>query len=147
MLMQRFRKSNRPKLQVLSKRRGVAVTELAICTPILLLISVALIELTSLIFVKQSLSVAAYEGAHQGVQASATASDVIRAANEILTQRRIQGGSVTVTPSDIPNVPAGELFTVRVSASSDVNGLAIFRLFSSAQLNSEAVAMKEFEVQ
>ncbi|TWT86058.1 TadE/TadG family type IV pilus assembly protein [Neorhodopirellula pilleata] len=130
-----------------SDRRGIAAVELAICAPVLILLSVALIELGSLIFVKQSLAIAAYEGAHHGVQPAATATEAIAAAQEILDQRRIQGAQISVIPGDLPRIPAGDLFTVRVTAPSNSNSIAIFRLFTATQLEAEAVVMKETEPQ
>lgn len=131
----------------LKPRNGAAVAELAICAPVLILVSMALIELTSMIFVKQSLAVAAYEGAHRGVQPVATAADVVDIAEQILNQRRVQGAQVTVDPSDIPSIAAGDLFTVTVTAPSDSNGIALFRFFQPTTLRSEAVVMKEIEAQ
>lgn len=129
------------------RRQGIAVTELAICAPVLLLLSVVLIEFGTLIFFKQGLAVAAYQGAHHGVRPAATADDIRRAATQVLEDRRITGGSINVSPGDILSIPAGELFTVTVSAPSGSNSLAIFGFFKSRQITSQVTVMKETEAQ
>lgn len=126
------------------KRQGAVVAELAVCIPVLLLISISLIELTSLIFVRQALAAAAYEGAHEGVQPAATSADAVAAAQRILQERRIEGASVSVSPN-IASVPVGEFFTVTVSAPSGPNSIAIVGAFNSSTLSSQATAMKETE--
>lgn len=128
-----------------SSRKGAAVVELAICTPVIILVSVALIELGTLIFLKQGLAVAAYEAGHRGVQPAATSNDALNAANEILGQRNINGANVSVSPANIEDLDPGELFTVTVTAPSDQNAIAIFGLFASSQIEAKAVVMKESE--
>lgn len=128
-----------------SSRRGAAVVELAICTPVIILVAVALIELGTLIFLKQGLAVAAYEAGHRAVQPAATASDAVNAANEILGQRNIEGANVTVSPGNLDSLQPGEIFTVTVTAPSDQNAIAIFGLFASSQVEGKAVVMKEAE--
>ncbi len=44
-------------------RDGVAATELAVCMPVIVLVVLATIESCAMIFLQQSLSIAAYEGA------------------------------------------------------------------------------------
>lgn len=95
-------------------------------------------------FVKQGMTIAAYEGAHRGLQVGGTAADAIAIANEILEQRRIQGATVTVTPSDIPGLDIGEFFTVEVVAQSSQNRLVPLPLFSLGEMTAKAVAMKEY---
>ena len=127
------------------RRRGVAITELAVCLPVLLLISLSMIELATLIFAKQALTVAAYEGAHRAVQPAATEADAIAAAQAILDQRRIAGGQITVAPANLRSVAIGEFFSVRVTAPAAPNTIGIFQQFASITLNAEATAMKETE--
>lgn len=129
------------------RRKGIAVTELAICIPILLLLSVVLIEFGTLIFFKQSLAIAAYQGTHHGVKPAATDADVQGAASQVLEDRKISGGSISVSPGNILSIPAGELFTVTVSAPSGPNSLAVFGLFPSREISAQVTVMKETESQ
>ncbi len=127
------------------RRRGIAITELAVCLPVLLLISISVIELATLIFAKQALTIAAYEGAHRAVQPAATAADATAAAQAILDQRRITGAQITVTPANLAAVNIGDFFTVQVTAPAAPNTIGIFQQFAGITLDSQAVAMKETE--
>ena len=71
------------------------------CLPIVVLLVVATIEACSAVFLKQSLTVAAYEGVRTALVEGATASNVQAACNQILADRKIEGGTITVSPSDI----------------------------------------------
>ena len=55
------------------KARGVAAAELAVCLPIVVLMVIATIEACSAVFLKQSLTVAAYEGVRTALEEGATA--------------------------------------------------------------------------
>ena len=68
------------------RRRGVAATELAVCLPIIVLIVIGTIEASTMVFLKQSLTVAAFQGARQAISNNNTAADVRTAAEQILTQ-------------------------------------------------------------
>jgi len=48
-------------------RRAVAASELAVCLPILVLLVLAMIESCTMIFLKQSLTVSAYEGIRKAI--------------------------------------------------------------------------------
>ena len=54
-------------------RRAVAAAEFAVCLPILVLLVFGSIEASSFIFLKQALSVAAYEGAREAALSNSTA--------------------------------------------------------------------------
>lgn len=141
------RNSSGPRLRMANRTRrgGSVIAELAVCVPVLLLISISVIEVTSLVFVKQGLAVAAYEGAHRGIQPATTSRDAIAAANEILAQRRIQGASVSISPGEIASVPVGDFYTVTVTAPAGANSISIFRSFNGTTLSASATAMKETE--
>jgi Flp pilus assembly protein TadG len=125
------------------KQRGAATVEFAICLPVLLLFSFSLIELCSMMFVKQSLTIAAYEAAHTAVQPSATSTDAIAVAEAILIQRRVQGAVITVSPENLQQLPQGQYFTVRVVAPANLNRLVPIPLFVTGDLAGAVVAMKE----
>ncbi|MEM1303328.1 MAG: TadE family protein [Planctomycetota bacterium] len=126
-----------------STRRGVAATEFAVCLPVMILLLLGMIETCSAIFLKQSLAVAAYEGAHTAVVPGATAADVRRVAEGVLADRRVQGGSVDVLPSGLDAIAPGQPIEVRVSAPSDGNTLISGRFFRGRTLTSTAVFVKE----
>ncbi|MGI9456232.1 MAG: TadE/TadG family type IV pilus assembly protein [Aeoliella sp.] len=136
-----FRRINKPNQQ--PNRRGVAATEFAVCLPVIVLLVLGMIETCSMIFVKQSLAVAAYEGAHTAVKDQATAAEVRATCNSILADRRVNAATVSVLPNDLPGTPPGDFMTVRISAPSDQNGLLPLRFFRGKTLEASAVIMKE----
>src|SRR5262245_11435218 len=62
--------------------RGVAAAELAVCLPIVVLLVLATIEACSALFLKQSLTVAAYEGVRTAIEEGATSANVQTACNQ-----------------------------------------------------------------
>lgn len=53
-------------------RRGTSVVEFAVCMPLIMLIVLGAIEATSMIFLKQSLQAAAYEGSRRSIRIDGT---------------------------------------------------------------------------
>jgi hypothetical protein len=125
-------------------RAGVATTELALCLPILLLIVFGTIESTSVIFLKETLTTAAYEGARAAIAANATTLDVTNACDRILNERHVRFASITVTPADLSNVPIGQFVTVTVAAPFASNSLLHGWYFNSESLAGMVTMMKEF---
>lgn len=124
-------------------RRGLAATEFAVCLPVLLLVVMGMMETCSMIFLKQSLAVAAYEGAHTAVKPEATAAEVETVCQAILADRRVRDAVVTVTPGNLPGMPVGEYIEVRITAPSENNNMLPLRFFRGKILDASAVVMKE----
>ena len=124
-------------------RRGVAATEFAVCLPVIVLLVLGMIECCTMIFLKQSLTIASYEGVRTALEERAVSSDVLRTSQQILTQRRVQGGSITVNPSNIPAIPTGQYITVTVSAPADSNSVLPGSFFRGRTLSASATMMKE----
>lgn len=125
------------------ERRGVAAAEFAVCLPVLVLLMLGVIEVSSMIFLKQACAVAAYEGSHVAVSPNATASDVAATCQEILADRRVTDATVTVTPTNIQNLAPGTYFEVRVTAPTDPNAILPLTYFQGMTLSSSATLMKE----
>lgn len=128
-------------------RRGVAAAELAVCLPVIVLIVLATIEACTMVFLKQSLSIAAYEGARAALIQSATNTSVQNVANQVLTQRRVNGGTVTIQPGNLITVLPGEYLTVTCSAPASSNSIIPIRFYRGRTLTGSATMMKEFESQ
>ena len=122
----------------------MAATELAVCLPPVILLVVASIECTNMIFVDHSLSIAAYEAARHAGAKQATSSDVESRCNEILTGRRIAGTTVTLTPSDITSAVPGQQVTVTVSAGCAENA-SLFPMwfFNGHRMTSSVTMVRE----
>jgi Flp pilus assembly protein TadG len=118
--------------------------ELAVCMPILLVLILGTVEACGMIYLKQTLCVAAYEGARTAVLPGKSASDVIQKCDSILISRGVHAYTVTVTPNDFENAPIQTWLTIRVTAPASANS-AIVGIFSdSLVIGAEATMMKEY---
>ena len=126
-----------------SDRRGVAAAEFVVCLPIIVLLVLGMIECCTMIFLKQSLTVASYEGVRTALEDRAVGADVLRSSQQILTQRRVQGGTITVSPANIPAVPTGQFITVTVTAPASRNSVIPGSFFRGQILSASATMMKE----
>lgn len=126
-----------------SSRRGLAATEFAVCLPVLMLLLLGMLECCTMIFLKQSLAVAAYEGAHTALSPEATDADVRRVCEGILADRRVNGGTIEILPGSLNNIREGEYLEVRVSAPTSPNAVLPAKFFRSQTLRSSATMMKE----
>jgi Flp pilus assembly protein TadG len=125
------------------KKRGVAAAELAVCLPVVVLIVIATIEACSAIFLKQALTVAAYEGARTALAERTISGSVQAAANQILTDRKIKGASVTLNPSNIANLQPGDFIDVTVSAPCNLNSAVPTTFYRGRTLQATASMMVE----
>lgn len=135
---------NRKSSQRDHRRRGVAASELAVCLPLIVLLVLAMIEACTMIFLKQSLSVAAYEGVRTALGAKAEAADVRAACEGVLRDRRVQGAQVTIRPNNFAALTPGEYIEVNVSAPTDPNSTIPGSFLRGRTLSASAVMMKEF---
>jgi len=96
-----------------------------------------------MIFLKQSLTVAAYEGIRTALEERAVAADVLNASQQVLTDRQVQGGNITVQPNDFETLPPGDFIQVTVSAPADSNSVIPGSFFRGRTLSATATMMKE----
>lgn len=129
------------------EREGVAAVEFAILAPLLFLVIAGTMEVCSALFLQEALTVSAYEGARTAVQRRSTSAQVIARVEEVLGERNIVGGNVTVTPAP----EAAVIFTpitVTVSAPTDGNTILPLRNWYSwmgaQQFEADVVMRKEF---
>jgi Flp pilus assembly protein TadG len=114
-------------------RRGVAATEFAVCLPVLMLLLLGTIECCSMIFLKQTLAVAAYEAGHAALAPGATTAQAQAAAQAILTERRIAGGTITIAPRPLESI----------TAPTNTNRVLPLNFFGGRTLTATASFMRE----
>jgi Flp pilus assembly protein TadG len=127
----------------LSSRRGVAAAELAVCLPVVVLLVMATIESCSALFLKQTLTVAAYQGVRAAIVKGSTAATVQTACDQIVKDRRIQGSQVTLNPANIASLKPGDYIDVTVSAPCTANSPVPTTFFRSRTLVAKASMMIE----
>jgi Flp pilus assembly protein TadG len=108
------------------QRKAAAIVELAICLPVLVLIVFGSIEIAGSIFMKQTLTSAAHEGALTGMRLNAQETEIITRVNQILTARGVTGCTTQVV-TDGPafaDLNPGDMFRVEIqnpSANTFIN--------------------------
>ena len=139
----KLRKNHKLRNCQADRRRGVAVSELAVCMPVLVLILLGTIESCAMIFLQQSLSIAAYEGARISLVPNAKVANVEYQCELILKGRGVNGATAKVTPFDFSKAPEGSWIKVETSAPFNSNSLVGGWIFSGRTSNASVQMMKE----
>lgn len=121
--------------------RGVAVIELAVCLPILVVILLATIETCVMLQLQQNLAVTAYEGARVGIIPGVEAGTVQAQCELLLDDRNINGYTITMDPTDPTTMIPGDLFTVTVVADCAANAV-VGSVFYDGKTINESVVMQ-----
>jgi Flp pilus assembly protein TadG len=127
----------------LGNRKGAAVVEFAVCLPVIVLIMLGSIEAANMLFLRQALVQASYEGAKAAVKPDADNASVSLIANQVAEGRRLSGFTVETIPADVASVPQGQLVRVRASAPVDSNSFISGTVIRILNLDAEAVMVKE----
>lgn len=125
------------------RRRGGAVAEMVVCLPLMVMLVFASIEACGMIFLRQALSSAAYEGVRVGVRESATNQDVTDRCNEVLNGRQVNGGTVTIDVDDVADVDSGDPITITITAPCNTNSSIAGWFFGGRTITTSASMVKE----
>lgn len=98
-----------------------------------------------MIYLKQSLTIAAYEGGRTAIIPGATSAEVEADCQQVLTDRDVQSATIDITPSNITPVKAGNYIVVEVSAPCNANSLFASWFYSGRTLTGRAEVMKEYD--
>jgi Flp pilus assembly protein TadG len=129
--------------QCAQSRTGVAAVEAAVCIPFFVFLLLATIDCCCCIFLKQSLTVAAYEGARVAVVPGATTENVEAQVQLILDERGIKNAVIGIAPANFETLGFGDLVKVSVSAPAQVNSAVPLGFFSSTQAQAAVCLMIE----
>lgn len=132
----RLRHSNR-------QRQGIATVELALVLPVMLVLVLGTIEVCQRIFLRQSSLLVAYEGARLAARSITSSEDVINRCSEMLTQRRVVGGTVEVIPENLLALAPGDLFTIRVTVPWASNSPTRFVLKDQGTVSVDVHMLRE----
>jgi len=97
-----------------------------------------------MIYLKQTCTIAAYEGSRTALLPGAAADDVIADVNQILLDRNVQGAGVVVTPPNIGTLAVGNYMKVEVTAPCEQNTLLGTWFYAGRDVSGAAEVMKEF---
>lgn len=104
------------------RRQGSAVVEMAVCLPVLLLLTFGSIQTCDMLFLKHAATAAAYEGTLAVSKSDATTASVTEAALRILQSLGIQHATVSISPGiEVADMPQGTQVTVSVNVPVSAN--------------------------
>lgn len=131
-----------------SKRRrsGVATVEFAVVLPALLALTLGTMDLCSVMFLKESAVLAAYEGARRGVGRGRTNTDAVTRVQEFLDERNISYRSdvCTVSSPGFGGADTLENVTVTVNIPTEGNLLIPSSLFGDLNVSASVTMRKEY---
>ena len=130
------RKLNQP-------RNGVAAVEMAVVLPVLMSLTLGVLEVTNVIYLQQSLKICAYEGARVSLLPNTTKGNVVATCEKLLAVRRVKNATVTVTPSNYESLPYGTKIEVSISAGLSDNLVSPMFVLTNRTLTAKVVMMKE----
>lgn len=104
-------------------RRAAAIIELAVCLPLLVVLTLATTEACAMIYLKQTLTIAAFEGARVGLLPGSAAPNVEAQSQLVLNDHNVTGCSISMLPTDPATLTSGDYFRVTVQAQCAPNSL------------------------
>jgi Flp pilus assembly protein TadG len=129
------------------QRRGASAVEMALVSPVLILLLVGMIEAARLGMVAQMLTTAAREGCRVAVLNGMTQTDVQDRINSVLSGSGISVGTVTPTcpsPYTWTSAPNGTAITVSLSVPySQVTWLKLPGFFAGVTISAAATMSSE----
>lgn len=125
-----------------SNRRGVATVEFAVILPIMVLIVMATIECTSMIFLQQSLEIVCYETVRTAARPQTLSADATDRANEVIADRSLTDCTVTIVPTEVNDMPQGAAITVTATAGTSENAFFPVAFFPDS-LTAQAIMVRQ----
>ncbi|SMP71815.1 TadE-like protein [Neorhodopirellula lusitana] len=138
MLRQRLRSTKKRQ-----PRRGAAAVEFAVCLPVLVLMLFGSIEASTMIFLKQTLNVAAYEASREASQNGRGNTEANTRARNVLNARNIADFDVRFPNGEAFDAERGSEVVVEVSAPSAANSPLLGQFISNRVLTARVVMVKQ----
>ena len=116
--------------------RGIATLEVAVALPLLLILVFGAIEATNAIFLKQTVTTAAYEGARMASKTGGTTAQAETRCEEFLESRGITEFTFSTTPTEItPNTARGTQVIIHLSVAADSASLGPLFTYSGKTIS------------
>ncbi len=100
-----------------------------------------------MIYLKQSLTIAAYEGARVANAEGSTDADVVTRCTSILTDRRVTSATITISPTGVETLAQGTSFSVACQAPCENNAVIAPVFFSQKTLSGRSEFTKKYNGQ
>lgn len=112
------------------------------------MLTIGTIDICSMMFLKETIKIAAYEGARRGVGRGRTNADVVNRVTEFLDERNVQysGASVvTFSNTDFNNADRLENVTTTVTVPCAGNLLIPSAMFMNMNMTADVTLRKEYK--
>jgi Flp pilus assembly protein TadG len=126
----------------------VAAVEFAIVAPVLMALTIGTIDLCSMLFLKETAVLAAYEGARIGVPRDRTNDMVRQRVMQFLDERGVQYTGPDVVTFSSPGFDSAETLqhvTVNVQIPAEGNLLIASQVFGDLMINASVTMRKEYK--
>jgi hypothetical protein len=138
---------NRRRSRKQHQRSGIASVEFALVLPALLALTLGTMDACSMLFLKETTVLAAYEGARAGVGRGRTNQDVVQRVTEFLDERNIRydANVVQIEGRGFDEAETLENVTVTVVVPSVGNLLIPTRMFGDVDVSASVTMRKEYK--
>lgn len=126
-----------------NSRRGAALVELAVCLPVLFLITMATVETCRVIYLRQSIKIAAFESARLSNLPGATFEMIKVQTDCVLLGRNIRNYEVACTPNPPSAAEEGDLITIRITAPISENSVLTSWIYRDRVIDESIRIMKD----
>lgn len=122
------------------KRRGAATVEAAVCLPLLIVLVFGSVESSNGIFLKQSLTIAAYEAAKIAAAPRGTIDTATTRCREVLAVRDVDNFEISFSPNNLTeDTPRGVKIQVTVTVDADAAALGPLWILEGKSLQKTVV--------
>lgn len=134
------------KRRINKNRDGIAVTECALCVPLIIMFTLFSIEVCSVLFLKETITLAAYEGSRIGIQRGGTDANARTRITQLLDERGVtykDDAVVEFSDPSFDDAMALEHVTVNVAVPIEGNLFSGW-LFDGRELEASVTMRKEY---
>jgi Flp pilus assembly protein TadG len=124
-------------------------TELAICLPVLLTFAFGMMELCSILHVRQRMVTACYDTVRLATRPTthrsraATAAEALDRCRTTLDNLGVKGATVSISPADLSTAAPGTMVTVTVTAPLSQNSVTSYVVGSSSTFTTQSTMVFE----
>lgn len=126
-----------------NRRTGAAVVELAVCLPLIVLLTFASLEGANMLFMRQAAVQAAYEAVKSAAKSNGTLTSATTIGQDVLNSRNIQIDSMTFNPTNVETLAEGTPIVVTVAIRGDSRNITGIGPFRGLLIEAQATMMKE----
>ncbi len=127
-----------------SARKATAAVECALVLPVIFLLAFSTLEICSALYLRQSATTIAFEGARLGVRGNTTPQQIIDECELLLTQRGIVQGQITVSPSSFSAIKTLDPITVTVRAPCRGNTWFLWNMLQNQDIQVSVTMAREY---